>query len=99
MAVAEKRDRWAEWLAERRFGGDPATRERVMGELVARRDKVLDFAQLAEGLDVLLDVGCGEGLIGFGALARGAGHVIFSDISEDLLGVPAVKLAADLGGC
>lgn len=95
MAVAEKRDRWAEWLAERRFGGDPATRERVMGELAARRDKVLDFAQLAEG-DVLLDVGCGEGLIGFGALARGAGHVIFSDISEDLLAA-CREAAADLG--
>jgi len=30
-------------------------------------------------------VGCGEGLIGFGALERGAGHVVFSDISDDLL--------------
>ncbi len=33
---------------------------------------------------MVLDVGCGEGLIGFGALARGAA-VVFSDISEDLL--------------
>ena len=65
-----------------------------MGELAARRDKVLDFAQLAEG-DVL-DVGCGEGLIGFGALARGAGYVIFSDISEDLLAA-CREAAADLG--
>jgi arsenite methyltransferase len=34
---------------------------------------------------VLLDVGCGEGLIGFGALERDAAHIVFSDISEDLL--------------
>jgi len=80
------RDRWAEWLAERRFGGDPETRRRVLVDLRARRDKVLDLAQLAEG-ETLLDVGCGEGLIAFGALERGAGEVIFADISRDLLAV------------
>jgi arsenite methyltransferase len=53
-------------------------------ELVPVRDKVLDRAELAEG-ETLLDVGCGEGMIGFGALERGAGHVVFSDISDDLL--------------
>jgi ubiquinone/menaquinone biosynthesis C-methylase UbiE len=43
-------------------------------------------------------VGCGEGLIGFGALERGAGHVIFSDISEALLEVcraAAVQLGVE----
>src|SRR5947199_1493717 len=35
--------------------------------------------------DVVLDVGCGEGMIGFGALERGAANVVFSDISVDLL--------------
>ena len=48
------------------------------------REKVLDRAGLTEG-ETLLDVGCGEGLIGFGALERGAGHAVFADISEDLL--------------
>lgn len=48
------------------------------------RDKVLDRAELAAG-ETLLDVGCGEGLIGFGALERGAGRVVFSDVSDDLL--------------
>jgi arsenite methyltransferase len=48
------------------------------------RQKVLDRSGLAEG-ETLLDVGCGEGLIGFGALERGAGHVVFSDISDDCL--------------
>jgi arsenite methyltransferase len=53
-------------------------------ELVPVREKVLDRSGLSEG-DTLLDVGCGEGMIGFGALERGAGHVVFSDISDDLL--------------
>jgi SAM-dependent methyltransferase len=47
-------------------------------------DKVLDRAGFAAG-ESLLDVGCGEGLIGFGALERRADHVVFSDISQDLL--------------
>jgi SAM-dependent methyltransferase len=78
------RDRWAEWLAERRFGGDPEVRAEMLARLAETRDAVLDRADLREG-DTLLDVGCGEGLIGFGALERGAGTVVFSDISTDLL--------------
>jgi arsenite methyltransferase len=82
--VVTKKDCWAEWLAERRFGGEPGLRERWLDALAKKRDRVLDGAEL-RGDDVLLDVGCGEGLIGFGALERGAGSVIFSDISQDLL--------------
>jgi arsenite methyltransferase len=78
------RDRWAEWLAERRFGGDSEIRAEALAKLAETRDRVLDRAELREG-ETLLDVGCGEGLIGFGALERGAGSVIFSDISTDLL--------------
>ncbi len=78
------RDRWAEWLAERRFGGDADVREQALAHLVLVRDRVLDCAELCEG-GTLLDVGCGEGLIGFGALERGAGTVVFSDVSTDLL--------------
>ena len=78
------RDRWAEWLAERRFGGDSQIRAETLAKLAQTRDRVLDRAELREG-ETLLDVGCGEGLIGFGALERGAGTVIFSDISTDLL--------------
>ena len=47
------------------------------------RDRVLDGAGIRPG-DLVLDVGCGDGLIGLGALDRGA-RVIFSDISQALL--------------
>jgi ubiquinone/menaquinone biosynthesis C-methylase UbiE len=49
----------------------------------------------AEG-ETLLDVGCGEGLIGFGALERGAGEVIFSDVSANLLDL-CREAAGELG--
>jgi arsenite methyltransferase len=78
------RDIWAEWLAQHRHGGDPEVLREMLGHLAGVRDKVLDRAEFAAG-ESLLDVGCGEGLIGFGALDRGAAHVVFSDISQDLL--------------
>jgi arsenite methyltransferase len=56
----------------------------MLEKLGGVRDKVLDRAGFAAGQS-LLDVGCGEGLIGFGALDRGAARVVFSDISQDLL--------------
>jgi len=47
------------------------------------RDELLELAAVGAG-DVVLDVGCGDGLIGLGALERGA-RVIFSDISQACL--------------
>ena len=64
--------------------GTPKCAAEMLEGLTSVRDKVLDRSGLVEG-ETLLDVGCGEGLIGFGALERGAGHVVFSDISDDLL--------------
>jgi arsenite methyltransferase len=81
---AKKRDIWAEWLAVHRYGGDEEVRRRMLEETAGFREKVLDRAGLAEG-ETLMDVGCGEGLIGFGAFERGAGRVVFSDISDDCL--------------
>ena len=86
-AVAGETDRWHRWLMDTRFGGDPAYREHDLTEfLYPVRDAVLDKAQLAPG-QTLLDVGTGDGLVGFGALDRlgVSGRVIFSDISADLL--------------
>jgi arsenite methyltransferase len=77
-------DCWADWIRTRRTGGDPEYEARMLDELAALRDKVLDRAKLQSG-ETLLDVGCGNGLIGFGALERGAGEVVFADVSAPLL--------------
>ena len=79
-----ERDRWAHWLLENRFAGED--RSTALHYLATIRDKVLDNADLSGG-DVLLDVGCGDGLIGFGGLDRGAAQVVFSDVSQDLLDI------------
>lgn len=80
------RDRWAAWLLDRRFGGDAAQRDAMLPALYRYRDEVLRRAAIRSG-DVVLDVGCGDGLIGFGAadLVGPSGRVVFSDISADLL--------------
>lgn len=81
------RDQWAEWLLERRFGGeDPERHEAFIDFLIPVRDRVLENAS-PEADETLLDVGAGDGLIAFGALEMVGenGQVIFSDISQDLL--------------
>jgi len=85
--VTGNQDRWARWLLDQRHGGDLALRQRMLADtLYPWRDEILDRARLAPG-DTLLDVGCGDGLVAFGALDRlgPSGHVIFSDVSPDLL--------------
>ena len=81
-----KRDMWSEWLLHRRFGGDQdALQEALTKYLYPWRDKILSHANMGEG-ETLLDVGCGDGLIAFGALEKvSTSRVIFSDISQDLL--------------
>lgn len=60
--------------------------QRTMAGLTVVRDRILDGAGDLAGA-VVLDVGSGDGLVGFGALERAgaSGRVIFADISEDLL--------------
>jgi ubiquinone/menaquinone biosynthesis C-methylase UbiE len=56
----------------------------MLSELAKVRDRVLENSGLEAG-ETLLDVGCGNGLIAFGALERGAGEVVFADVSMSLL--------------
>ena len=81
-----KSDKWSQWLAETRFGGDQNAAEMQMRGLIKLRDRLLKKAGLSEG-KVVLDVGAGEGMIGFGALELigTSGRVILSDISEALI--------------
>jgi arsenite methyltransferase len=81
-----KQDIWAKWLLERRHGGDQERLKAALENfLFPVRDKVLSHASLKEG-ETLLDVGCGDGLIAFGALDKvKTSRVVFSDISQDML--------------
>ncbi len=79
-------DQWAQWLLQKRFGGDPQRLKAMVETLSPWRDRILQNARVSEGESVL-DVGCGDGLVAFGALnlVGANGKVIFSDISQDLL--------------
>ena len=85
--MAKAPDRWHRWLTDVRFGGDPAVRDYMLTKvLYPVRDMVLDSARLRPG-DTLLDVGTGDGLIGFGALERlgPSGQVVLFRHFADLL--------------
>ncbi len=89
-------DIWSQWLLNRRFGGDSKRMQHMLDRLYQVRDRVLRPLSLHEG-ETLLDVGSGDGLIAFGALEKFPGcRVIFSDISQDLLG-HAESLAREMG--
>jgi arsenite methyltransferase len=88
-------DGWAAWLRRRRSGGDEAFEARTVAELAKARERILDNAALQAG-ESLLDVGCGNGLVAFGALERRAGRVVFVDVSQPLLD-ESRAIAADLG--
>jgi arsenite methyltransferase len=95
-------DMWSRWLLHRRFSGDQSAMQEALTKfLYPVRDEVLNHANLGEG-EILLDVGCGDGLIAFGALEKvGTSRVIFSDISQPLLD-HAQSLASEmnlLGRC
>ena len=89
-------DQWAQWLLSRRDGHSTELRARHAPGLAAFRDGVLERADLRPG-DTVLDVGCGTGLIAFGALDQLGpdGRVIFSDVSQELLDECRRRAAAD----
>jgi ubiquinone/menaquinone biosynthesis C-methylase UbiE len=96
--VSQTQDRWAKWLLETRFGGDEEYAQRDLAVLRSVRDRILDNASIREG-DVLLDVGAGDGLVGFGAVDRAgpSGRVIFSDVSAELV-ERCKEIAAQIAG-
>ncbi len=78
-------DIWSQWLLHRRSGGDAEAEDAALTYLHQVRDWLVSASRLGEN-EVLLDVGCGDGLVAFGALEQTtATQVIFSDISQDLL--------------
>lgn len=80
-----QQDIWAQWMLKRRFNNDTEQMQKAMEYLYSVRDKVVSRINLGNG-GTLLDVGCGDGLIAFGALEKFKEcKVIFSDISQDLL--------------
>jgi ubiquinone/menaquinone biosynthesis C-methylase UbiE len=83
------RDPWCQWIVRHRHAGDAEFRRELFAAfLVPLRDRLLDAAHIQDG-DVVLDLGTGDGLIGFGALQRAgpSGRAIFNDLSVDLLGL------------
>ena len=87
---------WTAWLDDQRFSGGEQEK-RLKETLYEYRETVLDHADLTDD-DTLLDVGAGDGLIGFGALdcLGPDGTVIFSDVSEAVL-ERARETAEELG--
>ena len=84
--MAVESDSWSRWLLDRRDAGDATQREATLEHLASVRDRVLEAAGSLDGA-TLLDVGCGDGLIGLGALdlVGADGTVIFADISGPLI--------------
>lgn len=85
-------DPWYAWVTEGQYGKDKEFAERLRGVQGRVVNRVLDNGRVGEG-KVLLDVGSGDGLVGFLAAERvGAkGKIIFSDISPGLVDVCRAK--------
>lgn len=84
MKVAH-RDIWADWVLRRRHGGDEKRLNEILEALAPVRERLLTRADLHPG-DAVLDLGCGDGFVGFAALReKAAGRVLFVDISQPLL--------------
>ena len=84
--VQPQADVWSDWLLHIRHADDPAHEQALHAELKQSAERVLDGARLAPGM-TLADIGAGDGLIGFSAIARigSSLRVLFTDISAPLL--------------
>ena len=67
--TSNSQDHWTQWLLHRRFGGDLQHGQVMLKELSVWRDRILEHATITGG-ETVLDGGCGDGLIAFGALDR-----------------------------
>ena len=79
-------DLWFDWLMHRRQADDVNYGQKVQNDVEGYADRVLDGAVLKQGM-TLVDLGAGDGLVGFRAIDRiGASlKVIMVDISLPLL--------------
>ncbi len=96
--MPDPKDSWARWLTTERFAGNETVARAWLEQLEQIRDRVLRSARLKNG-EVFLDVGCGDGLLGCGALSQVSpdGRVIFSDQSTELVEV-CRRVATESGG-
>jgi ubiquinone/menaquinone biosynthesis C-methylase UbiE len=79
-------DVWSDWLLHKRHADDPAYSRVVQSVVEGYADRVLDGAQLGDGM-TLVDVGAGEGLVAFRAIDRigPSLRVILTDVSAPML--------------
>ncbi len=79
-------DLWFDWLMHQRHADDNDYGQEVQADVAKYADRVLDGAALKQGM-TLVDLGAGDGLVGFRAIDRiGASlKVVMVDISLPLL--------------
>jgi len=90
-------DEWSTWLLGRRHAGNQEYRRVVQAAIERIRDRVLDAARLRPDM-TLADIGSGDGLVAFGAIARAGPSLraILTDVSAPLL-AHAKQRAIELG--
>jgi ubiquinone/menaquinone biosynthesis C-methylase UbiE len=88
---------WSQWLKNTRFSHlSEEQKEQTLRWLLTIRDVILDTANIQAG-EKIIDLGCGTGLLGFGAIEKFQDSVelIFSDKFQDCL----TECETVLNGC
>ena len=95
---ADGTEHWARWVLGARFEAEATQGWEPVPFHQQVRQAVLSWASPQAG-EVVLDVGAGDGLIGFGALAPvgNSGRVIFTDVAPEL--VEYCRRTAAARGC